>query len=132
MISPRPFTPLPAPGDIVWCKFPERLGTPGPKSRPGLVIGVFDEERKVRVCYGTSQKTDRIYPGEFVLDPDDDGFPLSGLGARTKFDLNHTFDLAFDTDWFAMHSSLVPAIPLPKMGSLHSSYMQAIKKAQSR
>ncbi len=125
------FNPLPAPGDFVWCRFPEVMGKPGPKLRPALVIGVFDEDHKIRVCYGTSQKTDidQIYSGEFVLDPQDDGFAISGLGPRTKFDLNNYFDLPFSTEYFAAHKGILISSPSPKMGALHSSYMQEIKKA---
>ncbi|AUF97200.1 hypothetical protein CXQ80_15845 [Pseudomonas sp. 02C 26] len=127
----KSFTPLPAPGDIVWCKFPETVGIPGPKNRPCLILGVFDEDHMVRVCYGTSQKTgqEEIYPGEFVMDPQDDGFDISGLGPRTKFDLNNTFDLPFTDRWFHPHRATTLPTPLPKMGTLHPSYMQAIKKA---
>lgn len=123
------FAPLPAPGDFVWCRFPETLGVPGPKNRPALVIGVADDDHRVRVCYGTTKKTDTLYPGEFVIDPDDDGFALSGLAARTKFDLGNCVDLPFNSRWFVRHESLAVQVPLPKMGTLHSCYTLAIQEA---
>lgn len=124
-----PFKPLPAPGDIVWCHFPQEIGNPGPKARPALVTHVFDDDHAVRIAYGTSQKTEKIYPGEFVLDPADAGFPTSGLAQRTKFDLNNSVELYFDSDWFAPDQSVYSSLPLPKMGRLDISYISLVQKA---
>jgi hypothetical protein len=123
------FQPLPAPGDIVWCHFPQEIGIPGPKARPALVTHVFDDDHAVRIAYGTSQKTEKVYPGEFVLDPADAGFPISGLAARTKFDLNQSVDVFFDSDWFAANQSVYASTPLPKMGRLDISYYPLVQKA---
>ncbi|MDC7830322.1 MULTISPECIES: type II toxin-antitoxin system PemK/MazF family toxin [Pseudomonas] len=128
----KPFYPLPAPGDIVWCKFPSHanLGEPGPKSRPALVVRVSDLDHEVVIAYGTSQKTQTLYPGEFSLSPSDgDAYQMSGLGAETKFDVGRTVQLPFDTDWFGEHKSVHASSPLPKMGTIHPSYMPAILKA---
>lgn len=62
--------PLPEAGDIVWRRFPRQgLPAPGPKPRPALVvdIGCLRDEPAVEVIYGTSQKVDRLYPGEFAI-----------------------------------------------------------------
>ena len=61
---------LPAPGDIVWCLFPEIPDIqPGPKPRPALVMRV--ESRTdgdvVSVVYGTSKHLDRLKTGETAL-----------------------------------------------------------------
>ena len=66
--------PRPRAGDIVDCRFPEQVGTPGPKERPALVLQVEEavddaQGRVVIVAYATSQKVDRVYPGEFVITP---------------------------------------------------------------
>ncbi|MBC3374253.1 hypothetical protein HU762_09895 [Pseudomonas sp. SWRI92] len=124
-----PFRPLPAPGDFVWCHFPEVVGKPGPKARPGLIVAVFDDDHAVRIAYGTTQKTEKLYPGEFVLDPADPGFSSSGLTHRTKFDLNHEVQVLFDSDWFAPNQSVYACVPLPKMGRLDVSYYPAVQKA---
>lgn len=123
------FNPLPAPGDFVWCWFPYEEGERGPKARPALVIGVFDHDHKVRVCYGTSQRTNELYQGEFALDPADDGFAVSGLGAATKFNLNKHFDLSFTEFWFKKHLGPSIEVPLPKLGTLAASYYPALVKA---
>lgn len=132
MASPQKnqkFHPLPAPGDIVWCAFPQVLGQPGPKKRPALVARVSPTTHEVSVVYGTSQKTHNLYPTEIALDPADPGFPSSGLSHRTKFDVAVQVQLPFDSDWF--ESAPGPQInsPLPKMGILHPSYMPALGNA---
>lgn len=124
-----PFHPLPAPGDIVWCNFPQTLGNPGPKPRPALVVAVATAQHAVKIAYGTSQKTNKLYPGEFVLDPADAGFSDSGLATCTKFDLGQTVTVPFDSDWFSPSPGITPSTPLPKMGVLHPSYMPALQTA---
>ena len=60
-----PWAPRPKAGDIVQCRFPEsKVGTPGPKDRPALVIEVEEDSEDesasiVRVAYGTSQDVER-------------------------------------------------------------------------
>jgi len=123
------FHPLPAPGDIVWCLFPEILGTPGPKKRPALVARVSESTHEVSVVYGTSQKTEKIYPTEILLAPSDKGFSASGLSHPTKFDVAVMVQLPFDSEWFGAAPGEKINSPVPKMGTLHISYMQAIEKA---
>lgn len=130
--TPIPFNPLPAPGDIVWCHFPEDLGAPGPKPRPALITAVSRDDHAVQLAYGTSQKTDKIYPGEFILDPNDAGFSDSGLDRRTKFDLNNIVKLPFDSTWFTQSPNATPQIPPPKMGILHPSYFKVVREAQAK
>lgn len=121
------FTPLPAPGDIVWCQFPQSIGMPGPKPRPALVIAVSPTDHAVRIAYGTSKKTNKIYQNEFVLDPKDIGFIDSGLTTRTKFDLSNIVQVPFNSIWFSAHRGFYASTPLPKMGVLHPSYMPKLQ-----
>jgi hypothetical protein len=61
--------PEPTAGEIVWCHFPDNIH-PKPKPRLGLIIStkIDDEENFfVSVSYGTSQKTNRLYSGEFLI-----------------------------------------------------------------
>jgi hypothetical protein len=130
--APKAFEPLPAPGDIVYCHFPQKKGKPGPKPRPALVIAIvqFDDGRHgVRVAYGTSQKVDELRSGEFSITPADRAaYQLSGLSFPTKFDTAQTQDLPYDEDWFR-----VPQAPrygqTPKLGSLHASLYKRAKAA---
>lgn len=134
MSTARPYNPMPASGDILWTNFSqvENLGFPGPKPRPGLVLFVFEEDHAVEIAYGTSQRTDQVYPGEFVMNPQDPGFSLSGLAAATKFDLGRTVTVYFDSDWFSPAPGVYANSPLPKLGTLHPSYMQAALEAFKR
>lgn len=125
------YAPLPTIGDILWCHFPQEMGIPGPKPRPALVRAVSTKHHYVQVAYGTSKKTDRIYPGEFVLDPSEGGFASSGLEARTKFDVGNLVTLPFDSMWFAPSPLLHIGTPAPKMGSLHVSYLKAAIDARA-
>jgi hypothetical protein len=64
----------PLAGDFVWCYFPQdEWLEPGPKPRPGLLLKVrqvlgADAQFAVEVVYGTSQKVESLFPGEFLLD----------------------------------------------------------------
>lgn len=61
--------PEPTAGDIVWCHFPDNIN-PRPKPRPALILVVFDDdapEFTVQVAYGTSQRTTKLYRGEFAI-----------------------------------------------------------------
>lgn len=131
--STKEITPLPEPGDIVWCYFPQVPGTPGPKQRPALVVKVAEEENAVMVVYGTSQKTKKIFSTEFVLRTGDAGFAISGLAYDTKFDMSTQVKLPYTTDWF----DLAPmkggqATTSPVMGTLHPTYIPALKEANKK
>jgi hypothetical protein len=121
----------PAAGDIVWCYFP----APNPKPRPVLVMTVFEESAphfEVSVAYGTSQKTDRLFSGEFVIRKMEHlaAFAAAGLSLDTKFDLGELEELPFNSNYFAP-----PPNPRfghnPKLGILHPSMMQAVQAAHS-
>ena len=124
--------PLPALGDIVYCRFPERAGKPGPKPRPALVIGYADfadRTKGVVVAYGTSQGTTRLHSGEFLISPTDgEAYRAAGLSYPTKFDLRQTQKLPYTDEWFR-----VPPTPpygqTPKLGILHPSLMRRAEAA---
>ena len=126
MPAPRWF-PAPRAGDIVWCRFPQRgLPGAGPKPRPALVLRVGEHEGHpvVEVAYGTSQKVDSLYAGEFAITPTDGAaYTAAGLSYPTKFNLGETFELDFNDVWF----SVPPGAPhgqTPKLGILHPSLMR--------
>lgn len=73
-------------GDIVWCKFPlSQIPQPGPKPRPALVLSVGEANgQPVVVAYGTSQKINMLYAGEFAILPSDgEAYAASGLSYRS-------------------------------------------------
>lgn len=126
------YWPIPRPGDIVWCRFPEDLQrAPGPKPRPALVldVGKIEGVTAVAVAYGTSQKTGRLYAGEFLVAPEDGAaFQTAGLSYPTKFNLKKRLELPYDEDWFAV----APGAPFgqtPKLGVLHPGLMRRARSA---
>lgn len=122
----------PTAGEIVWCHFPDDLA-PRAKPRPALILTVFDDDAPqftVRVAYGTSQRTTALHRGEFSIlrDGNPAAYAAAGLSYDTKFDLRHTVDLPYTTEWF----SVPPAAPhgqTPLLGSLHPSLVKAVQAA---
>jgi len=117
----------------MWCRFPEDLRlTPGHKPRPALVLTVFDDEApeyRVRVVYGTSQKTDRLYAGEFrIADTDGDAYRLSGLSYTTKFNLKRSVELPYNDEWFGVPPG-APRGQVPRLGVLHPSLLPRVQAA---
>lgn len=129
----RGWFPLPRPGDIVWCRFPQGgLSKPGPKSRPALVLRVGEGASghpMVEVAYGTSQKVDALHSGEFAITlADGAAYDAAGLSYPTKFDLGETFELDFNDEWFAVPPG-APHGQIPKLGVLHPSLIRRAKAA---
>lgn len=124
------WAPWPVPGDIVDCLFPEEVGIPGPKERPALVLQVEEAADGPKGCvvvvaYATSQKTSRVYAGEFVIVAN----TVTGLTKDTKFDLVHRHALPFNADWFAAAPKSNPGHP--KRGRLDLQDTVTKKKLHS-
>jgi hypothetical protein len=124
---------LPAPGDIVWCLFPQiPKMEPGPKPRPALVIQVDEREDGaiVSVVYGTSQNVRRLKTGEIAITHTmhPAAYALAGLAYETKFD----FKLMQDLPWSDRYFRPPPRNPFgnsPKMGTLHATAVHAVEAA---
>ena len=119
--------PEPAAGDIVWCHFPDNIH-PKPKPRPGLIVSTKeDDEGKifVSVAYGTSQKTNRLFSGEFRITKIEHpvAYNSAGLSYDTKFDLKNTLELPFNEVYFSVPPN-APHGQLPKLGTLHPSMVR--------
>ena len=124
---------LPAPGDIVWCLFPEVPDIdPGPKPRPALVVSVESREDGdlVRVAYGTSQNVTRLKTGEVVITQHKHqaAYALAGLAYDTKFDFKVIVELAWSERYFKVpirnrHGNT------PKIGTLHATVLHAVGAA---
>ncbi len=126
--------PEPTAGEIVWCHFPDNIH-PKPKPRPGLIIStkVDDEENFfVSVAYGTSQKTNRLYIGEFLISKRDHSaaYASAGLSYDTKFNLKRILELPFNDDYFSV-PPLAPYGQIPKLGILHPSMVKIAAAAFS-
>ena len=124
--------PLPDPGDIVYCRFPESMGKPGPKPRPALVTGLAtfeDGTAAVEVAYGTSRNTDDLRSGEFLVSHQDgEAYRLAGLSHATKFNFHRRVVVPYTDEWFR-----VPPAPAfgqtPKLGVLHPSLLRRAEAA---
>ncbi|MEY4712809.1 MAG: hypothetical protein RIS88_2259 [Pseudomonadota bacterium] len=124
--------PEPTAGDIVWCHFPDNIN-PRPKPRPGLIVSTKeDDEGKIfiRVAYGTSQKTNRLYSGEFRITKDEHptAYASAGLSYDTKFDLRNVLELPFNGIYFSVPPH-APHGQNPKLGSLHPSMVRIASAA---
>jgi mRNA-degrading endonuclease toxin of MazEF toxin-antitoxin module len=116
--------PEPTAGDIVWCHFPNNVH-PKPKPRPSLIVSTKQDDEGlifVNVAYGTSQKTDCLYSGEFKISKTAHhaAFVSAGLSYDTKFNLKNIHELPFND----AHFSVPPHQPygqIPKLGTLHIS-----------
>ena len=83
----------------------------------------------VEAAYGTSQKVDTLYSGEFAITPADRAaYEAAGLSYPTKFNLGKTFELDFNDKWFAVPPG-APHGQTPKLGVLHPSLMRRAKAA---
>ena len=119
--------PEPTAGEIVWCHFPDNIH-PKPKPRPGLIVSTKEDDEGmifVSVAYGTSQKTDRLYSGEFRIAKSEQpsAYTSAGLSYDTKFDLRNVLELPFNDAYF----SVPPHAPYgqnPKLGTLHPSMVR--------
>lgn len=131
-MSAKTFDPLPAPGDIVYCRFPEEIGVPGPKPRPAWVTDIVefpDGTKGVRVAYGTTKRVTELLAGEFsIRTVDTAAYRMAGLSHDTKFALGRCLDLPYTEEWFR-----VPLSPrhgqTPKLGTVHPGIMRRIEAA---
>lgn len=124
--------PEPAAGDIVWCHFPDKIH-PKPKPRPGLIVFTKEDDDGmifVSVAYGTSQKTNRLFGGEFRITKIEHpvAYNSAGLSYDTKFDLKNTLELPFNEAYFSVPPN-APNGQIPKLGTLHPSMVRIASAA---
>ena len=84
---------------------------------------------RVRVIYGTSQRTDEVAATEFVVRRGDaSAYALAGLSFSTKFCFNNVAVLQYTDLWFTVAPGTPPK-PDPRMGSLHASLVKEAERA---
>jgi len=121
-------------GEIVWCHFPDNIH-PKPNARPGLITSTkeADDGRLfVSVAYGTSQKIDRLYEGDFRITKSEHpaAFASAGLSYDSKFDLSKILELPFNDTYFSVPPK-APYGQIPKLGALHPSMVRIAAAACS-
>jgi hypothetical protein len=86
----------------------------------------------VSVAYGTSQKTDRIYSGEFRISKSEHpaAYASASLSYDTKFDLRSVLELPFNDAYFLVPPH-APHGQIPKLGTLHPSMVRIAASAFS-
>ena len=126
-----PLSTMPVPYEIVWCRFPfaPQLGEPGPYPRPALVrstaIGV-DNVGEVEVVYGTTTlKLDKRFYDLIVSKMSE--MDACGLYRATRFDLDQTVWLPWNTDWFEVRSGFFS----PVIGKLTDSMIRWLEVSMS-
>lgn len=113
--NPYPISTLPAPYDIVWCRFPfhPELDKPGPYPRPALVRNAAlmdDDTAEVEVVYGTTKLKLTSRHFDFVVSKASE-MDACGLYRATRFDLDKSIWLPWTTDWFEVrHDYASPII----------------------
>lgn len=117
-VNDFPLSILPAPYDIVWCRFPfdESLGEPGPKPRPALVRNAATRSNgtaEVEVVYGTTNLKLNTRKFDFVVSKASE-MDACGLYRATRFDLDKLLWLPWTTKWF----EILPNYNSPIIGSL--------------
>jgi hypothetical protein len=125
--------PQPLAGDIVWCHFPDDMTvTPADKPRPGLILEVYSDnapQYAVLVAYGTSQKVNQLFSGEFAITAQDgSALMIAGLSYPTKFNLKRRVELPYIETYFQVPPS-APFGQSPKLGTLHPSLMRRVGAA---
>ena len=123
----------PLAGDIVWCHFPEDIAvTPADKPGPGLILEVFSDnapQYAVLMAYGTSQKVNQLYSGEFAITAQDGpAFTVAGLSYPTKFNLKRRVELQYVETYFQVPPG-APFGQMPKLGTLHPSLVRRVDAA---
>ena len=126
--------PEPAAGDIVWCHFPDNVH-PKPKPRPALILVTKVDDNGVvfaSVAYGTSQKTNRLYSGEFRISKAENpaAYESAGLSYDTKFNLKAIVELLFNDAYFSVPPH-APHGQSPKLGILHPSMVRIAAAAHA-
>ena len=134
MITFFPLSTLPAPYDIVWCRFPshEDLGNPGPKPRPGIVLNIAvhenggegDGEGEAQVIFGTTNLKMAQRRRDFYVTNLAEMDQCS-LDKATRFDLDKIGWLPWAEEWF----DVLPGFSSPIIGHLsaHSTRLLQIE-----
>ena len=118
---------LPAPYEIVWCRFEhhDTLGNPGPYPRPALVRNTAlldDGSGEVEVVYGTTNLKLHTRLHDLTISKASE-MDACGLYRATRFDLDNCVWLPWNTDWFEIR----PDFYSPIIGKLSDEAIRILQ-----
>jgi len=129
----EPFLPIedaPGYGSIVWTRFPEEVGKPGPKPRPALVLatGINDKHKPpfatLQCAYGTSNlKLDNPVSKTHLIIQNIRALNQFRLPQATRFDLGNIVWLPWSERFFEPRQGALT----PKIGELDQHYIQKLE-----
>ncbi len=120
-------------GEIVLTRWPDSSsGRPG-KPRLTVVTSVRRSRSgySLNVAYGTSRHHGDLQPGDFLVDPEVDGYALfkkTGLQCATKFSLASITELPWNEVWFKIPCDR-PFGDTPKVGKLPDELFRKVASA---
>ena len=133
---------LPEPGDLLWCKWPQReaLGVPGPVARPVLVRDAAILEDTVTgrqygaltVSYGTGTIEPQHIGFDLIIGPHTRAIEL-GLHKMTRFalDLRNRKTLIWCSEYFVPNDYLsVRSIHIGKLGDMEVDQLRRCLRAR--
>lgn len=125
--TPWPKPVWPRAYDLVWTQFPQPpdLDRPGPKSRPCLVIGVYeyeDDEATLLVAPGTTNLKQDRRPFDFYVTNWAE-MRACGLSRATRFDIDDVIPLPYWREFFTPLNGMTS----PVMGRLSSAAVMAFQ-----
>jgi hypothetical protein len=122
-----PLSTLPAPYEVVWCRFPHHpdLGDPGPWPRPALIRNSAVDENgngEVEVVYGTTNLKFATRKFDFIVSKQTE-MDLCGLWRATRFDLDNLVWLPWAEEWF----ETLPTCSSPILGRLSDEAIRMLQ-----
>lgn len=96
----------PNPGAILFARMPDAGYAARSKLRPVIVIATTERNglTYLIVVKGTSQHSDEVYRGEFVVRSEAD-LKVCGLSKPTKFQFSRVEEIPYTKDWCCMRAA---------------------------
>ena len=115
--------------DLVWTRFPETTPPerPGPKPRPSLVLGVYEEAdgaALLLVAPGTTRLKQDRRPLDFRITNFAE-MQACGLAYATRFDLDALLPLPYTREWFVPLAAAGKTTPV--IGRLSDAMIMAFQ-----
>lgn len=111
---------------LVWWPEDENPNRPGPKFRPGYVMDIDLDKRKVLIAYGTSQRTNLQAAGEITITHDE----MPVLKRDTKFCFRKAKWIPLKSEFLSKSQSGVDVLYLgPPPAGRADDFLNALSEA---